>query len=286
MPDVNAIVEYLQDLPLYKHEKPYWCFLPPQEDFNPDEDRVDNLEFEDRTVTITDLRDFQSAPQLDQHGFEVLAHTTRLANFDSVELIKAYRAETEVILKDILGATFVKCYDSRLRKNITFERNQYDLNDLLHMEGPARGAHNDITIVSGPEITARYLEDWEQKTFLKPGYRVRIINTWRSLLPVLEDNPLALCDSRSVREEDLVPADRIIPNAVGEVYYLKYNPSHKWHWLSRQTDSELFVFVMYDTKDGPHGRFCPHVSFKNANAALDARPRESIETRSVVITKM
>jgi hypothetical protein len=53
-------------------------------------------------------------------------------------------------------------------------------------------------------------------------------STWRSLLPVLEDQPLALCDSRSVAETDLMPTDRLVPDRVGEVYYLKYNPKHRW----------------------------------------------------------
>jgi hypothetical protein len=64
---------------------------------------------------------------------------------------------------------------------------------------------------------------------MQPGYRFRIVNTWRSLLPVLEDRPLALCDSRSVVPEDLVAADRIVPDRVGEVYYLTYNLNHKWY---------------------------------------------------------
>ena len=71
---------------------------------------------------------------------------------------------------------------------------------------------------------------------------------------MLEDRPLALCDSRSVDPDDLVPADRIIPDRVGEVYYLTYNSNHKWFWLEEQTPSEPYVFVMYDTKDGCHSR--------------------------------
>jgi len=110
-----------------------------------------------------------------------------------------------------------------------------------------------------------------KKQFLKAGYRIRIVkyvnhkqecqvpanfvSTWRSLVaPVLEDRPLALCDSRSVDPDDLVPADRIIPDRVGEVYYLTHNPDHQWYWLEKQTPSEPFVFVMYDTKAGPHAR--------------------------------
>ena len=48
-------------------------------------------------------------------------------------------------------------------------------------------------------------------------------------MPVLEDRPLALCDSRSVDPEDLVPADRVAPGRFGEVYYLTHNPNHKWY---------------------------------------------------------
>jgi hypothetical protein len=50
-------------------------------------------------------------------------------------------------------------------------------------------------------------------------------------VPVLEDRPLALCDSRSVDPEDLVPADRVAPGRFGEVYYLTHNPNHKWYVL-------------------------------------------------------
>jgi len=61
------------------------------------------------------------------------------------------------------------------------------------------------------------------------------------------------------------------------------------------------VFVMYDTFSGSHSRckcyfstalgvltfsVCPHVSFVNPRASKDAAPRESIETRSIVITKI
>jgi hypothetical protein len=99
-----------------------------------------------------------------------------------------------------------------------------------------------------------------------------MLSTWRTLVPTLEDRPLALCDSRSVEPKDLVAADRIIPDRVGEVYYLTHNPKHRWYaaaesiyiltlilncrryWLEKQTPAEPFVFVMYDTKNGEHAR--------------------------------
>ena len=53
-------------------------------------------------------------------------------------------------------------------------------------------------------------------------------STWRTLLPVLEDNPLAVCDYRSVQKADLISCDRVFPHEAGEIYYLRYNPDQKW----------------------------------------------------------
>jgi hypothetical protein len=128
---------------LYQEEKPYWCLLPPHEGFDPDQQRVDNLEFEDRDdILIRDIRERKKDFRLDPHGFEVLCHESHVAEFDSVGATENYQRETEQLLKDALGACHVVCYDLRLRKNIPFHRSQFDLSDPLHTEGPARGAHN------------------------------------------------------------------------------------------------------------------------------------------------
>ena len=79
---------------------------------------------------------------LDTYGFQVLSHDTGVANFRSVDAVEAYKRETEQLLTEALGATHVKCYDLQLRKNIIFQRTEFDMNDPLHTEGPAQGAHN------------------------------------------------------------------------------------------------------------------------------------------------
>jgi hypothetical protein len=103
-----------------------------------------------------------------------------------------------------------------------------------------------VTYDSGPAIINRYLSEEEKTKFLKAGYRIRIVkyvsssssprlnslmfvSTWRSLVPDLEDCPLALCDSRTINPDDFMPADRIIPDRVGEVYYLTHNKNHRWY---------------------------------------------------------
>jgi len=285
MPDVTADIEFLADLPLYQKEKPYLALLPPREDRDPDKQRLDNLEFEvHRGITITDIRDTKGFT-IEKCGFEVVSHESQHLAFRDVADVDAYKRETEHLLRTTLGAVHVLCYDLGLRKNDPIRRKQFDINEPLLVEGPAKGAHNDITRESGPSIVGRYLPVEDQTRFLRPGYRVRIINTWRSINPVVEDRPLALCDSRSVDPRDLIAADRILPDRVGEVYYLRHNPEQRWYWMEHQSSSEPYIFVMYDTKPGDQARFCPHISFVNSRARSDAPSRHSVETRSVVISR-
>jgi len=122
------------------------------------------------------------------------------------------------------------------------------------------------------------------------------------MIPIIEDNPLAFCDARSVAPSDLVHADRIFPNDYYTLYFLKHNPNQRWHWVSKQTPAEIMLLLNYDSKPGgarckhpPLNEIfgskltwylvCAHGSFKNPLAPKDAPMRESIETRSIVITK-
>jgi hypothetical protein len=118
--------------------------LPPSAGFDPDEERLDNLEFETReNMEITDIRPFKDHVRLEQYGFQTLFHASNIFDFASVDDVEEYKSGTEQMFRDFLSATF-KCYDFVLRKNVPFPRGQIDLNDPLHTEGPARGAHNGI----------------------------------------------------------------------------------------------------------------------------------------------
>jgi hypothetical protein len=70
------------------------------------------------------------------------------------------------------------------------------------------------------------------------------------LIPEVEDNPLAMCDYRTVDLNDLIAADRIIPTRVGEIYYLKHNANQKWYWANKMRPDELVTMAMYDSEAG------------------------------------
>jgi len=67
------------------------------------------------------------------------------------------------------------------------------------------------------------------------------------MVPVVEHQPLAFCDPRSVLPEQLVACDRVMCDQLGEVYLLSYHPENKWYWLSKQTPSEPYLLVSWDS---------------------------------------
>ena len=118
MPAILVNLEYLRKLPLYDPEKPYWCFLPPREDFD--------LEFEDHAdIKIENIREIKSNVKIGEWGFEVLEHRSNSSKFDRADDVEKYRSETEELLSDKMDAVHVKCYDSRLRKNVPFIRSDW-----------------------------------------------------------------------------------------------------------------------------------------------------------------
>lgn len=68
-----------------------------------------------------------------------------------------------------------------------------------------------------------------------------------------------------------------------------HKPQHKWYWLSNQTPDEVIVFTQYDSHP-PRGVFrhdfnhVPHTAFRNAAARPGCPPRQSIETRFLVLS--
>ena len=72
--------------------------------------------------------------------------------------------------------------------------------------------------------------------------RFQIINLWRPIsVPALEW-PLALCDSRSVEENDVFNVTRIYAHRRGEAYSVKPNPNHQWKYVRGMTPDDIVLF--------------------------------------------
>ncbi|HEX9468053.1 MAG TPA: CmcJ/NvfI family oxidoreductase, partial [Bradyrhizobium sp.] len=132
---------------------------------------------------------------------------------------------------------------------------------------------------SGPQRVRDLIPD-EADELLKG--RVQIINLWRPIRGPLLDSPLAVCDARTVRPNELVASDLVYPDRVGETYSVKYNPDHQWFYVSRMTADEVLLLKCFDSNTDAEARFAPHSAFADPTTPPDAPPRESIELRTLV----
>lgn len=95
-----ANLEFLKDLELYQHEKPFRVFANIPKDAV--DQRLSNLEFEHIETTIHDLREASFSPSLDNNAFKIREHFTRmdLAGYrDMATVEQQYFPEIEQLLK-------------------------------------------------------------------------------------------------------------------------------------------------------------------------------------------
>ncbi len=116
--------------------------------------------------------------------------------------------------------------------------------------------------------------------------RVLVLNFWRPLRDVVLGNPLAVCDARTVRADDLLETTLFGYGHEGyswhdigiAVYEVAASPEHSWYYYPRMTRDEVLIMKSYDS-EGVIGKACPHASFANPAAPPEAPPRRSIELR-------
>ena len=138
--------------------------------------------------------------------------------------------------------------------------------------------HIDQTFEASVNRVRRHLGD-DAERLLKS--RVRIINVWRPIGYPVYHKPLAVSDWRYLDHNDLVPVRFIYPHRVGGTYSVRYNPQHKWHYLSNQTPDEVTLIKCYDSKEDK-ARLTPHSAFLDDRSPKDAPQRQSIEVRALV----
>lgn len=105
---------------------------------------------------------------------------------------------------------------------------------------PGRGVHIDQTLVAAANRVHRHLPADEAPELLKK--RFQIINLWRPINHPAWDTPLALCDYTSVTpDQDLVPSQLLYATYEGENYSVRYNPEHRWKYVSGLKPEEYIL---------------------------------------------
>jgi hypothetical protein len=197
------------------------------------------------------------------------------------------------------GASRVHVFSHLVRRD-TVEANQNALaalektsNEIADTHGfgkvvPARFAHIDQSLDGAYTLLKDNLPE-EAATLAKKRWGT--INIWRPLATIRRD-PLAVCDARTIEEEDLARVQaKLPPKSEGKGYYdsvskgdgfesleLRANPNHKWYYTSNLTPDECLIFKIADSRKSAKGR-SGHTAFMDPSTTDDS-PRESMEIRS------
>jgi hypothetical protein len=226
-----------------------------------------------RRVTIHNGRRIADQLALDRNGFRFVGHPTAMRDFfDEEEVRRVYYAEMEALIKAETGAARVVVFDHTLRTA------DDELREARKIREVVRRVHNDYTEWSGPQRVRDLLPD-EADALLQR--RFAIVQVWRPIRHPVETFPLALCDARSMAPKDFVVSERRYPNRVGQTYAVTYNPDHRWYWFPRMRRDEALVFKVFDSARDGRARWTAHTAFDDPTAPPNARPRESIEIRTL-----
>ena len=242
---------------------------------NNERGRIDymNVTLEERELPVHDARHNQAAFSLERNGFQLIRHTSDVADFrDKNELNSVYQAEMEAFIKSVTGAARVHVFAHTLRTG------DEKSDDASWMRETVNHVHNDYTEQSGPQRVRDLYPD-EAEDLLQ--HRFAVIQVWRAIRNPIASDPLGICDARSLAEQDLVISERRYPNRVGQTYQIAYNPDHDWYYFPQMTRDEAMVFKVYDSATDGRARFTAHSAFADPTSPPDAAPRESIEMRTM-----
>ena len=233
-------------------------------------------EFVRREVFIQNGRPLSDRFTLDQEGFELKRQKSGVSDFyDDKEIERVYYPEMERLLVKATGASKVLIFDHTRRID--------DPNALADKKArpPAAIVHNDFTVLSAEQRVRDLLPVAEANIRLEK--RFSSINVWRALREPVETAPLAICEYSTIKDEDLITAERHYPNQrIGRIYNLAFNPTQQWYYFAHLMCDEVILLKCYDSLLDGTARWTAHGSFRDPDQPVDATPRESIEIRSML----
>jgi len=238
-----------------------------------------NFLIETHPVEIYNLRPAIPTLSLDINGFEIQKLASDLAYndfFDWNKVHAVYMKEVQELVKKVCKAKHAHPLDYELRRR--HEIFPISTGEDYAFGQPSSLSHIDITL-EGLKDIVREVYGEHANEILKS--RVRCVTVWKPLKGPVLDWPLALCDSRSLEDADIVPADAVYERVVAENCMIHYNPAQRWYHLADQQPFEALIFKAADSNSALFSR-CAHGSF-DLPGAMSRIPRESIDVRVLVM---
>jgi hypothetical protein len=222
---------------------------------------------------------------LDEHGFCLGRHHTDVTDWEhAYGPDTPYAAQVCEVAKRLTGADVAVPMGGMIR-----DSGQTGAT----VQPPAAEAHVDFTQRSALRIAEAV---YRRAHPTGPGYdRFIAFSLWRALSPPPQDMPLALCDGRTVRDDegthntkvdvDEIPTgDALFAPIEGEenmsaATIFHHSPDHRWWYFPDMTPDEVILIKFYDSDHRGAWR-CPHTAFRDTTRP-DARQRRSMEFRAI-----
>lgn len=231
--------------------------------------------YEPRLTPIHNGRAVAEPFELQKNGFVFVRHDTAVKDFfDEEEVTRVYYPEIEKLILAEAGAARVVVFDHTVRT--ADPRHHAD----RWIRNTVKSVHNDYTERSAVQRVRDILPRDEAEAALQR--RHAIIQVWRSVAPVVESEPLAMCDGRTIPKSGFIRNERRYRDRTAETYHIAHNPAHRWYYFPQMTRDEALVFKVFDSDASAGVRFTAHTSFDDPTTPADAKPRESIEMRALV----
>jgi len=212
---------------------------------------------------------------LERNGFRFVHHDTKVTDFyNEDEIRRVYYPEMEALIKAESGANRVVVFDHTLRTPDQERREAAKIREVV------RRVHNDYTEWSAPKRVRDLLPDEADELLQR---RFAIVQVWRPINHPVENWPLAIADAQSLSLGDMVVTERRYPDRIGQTSAITHNPAHRWYWFPRMRPDEALVFKVYDSLKDGRARFTAHTAFEDPTTPPGARPRESIEIRTLAL---
>ena len=222
---------------------------------------------------------------LDTSGFDLLHSPSAVTDFyDCDKVIATYYEECKATARELTGAHTTFTFDHIIREpGLQYSGGGTD--GLQHQSGVDRGGGH----IGGVHMDYTDNTTWDRYLALHgerapDATRTLVLNFWRPLSLTADEHPLAVCDARTVRLEDLQEAiiygygaENYSWHDIGiETFSVAASNRHRWYYFPNMTPEEVLIIKSFDSK-GVIGRTCPHASFPNPTP--NAVPRRSIELR-------
>ncbi|CAI7587580.1 unnamed protein product [Penicillium discolor] len=263
--DIETKLKYLQWQTNYTHTKPYRVAQFGRKRKNNGQKKPHNLVFRegDAVETIRDIRGTTEAEgnqrfTLEINGFVYSRYPpplfTNPKDFGAPDHIQnIFLPECEAILRnEIEGVDQVFIFDWKIRKKKSAKEQRKRNDNLLSF---ARQVHVDTLLTKdepGTSMIERIRNHLPEEAHHLLSGRVQMINMWRPINGPVEDQPLAVCDGRTVDTSKLVETDMTRGDYTGTLIYPLYEPGNirQWYYLSRQGVEDVLLFKSFDSKTG------------------------------------